>query len=192
MSLSQYSKEDLLEMSMLEAAYELLVEKKQAVSFKELVDEIKAIQELSDEELKQRLSQFYTDLNIDGRFSCIGDNRWGLKSWYPVDQIEDEIVHTTTKPKKKKAKKAVDEDEIDDFDEIEEDELDGFDDLDDYEEELDEDEEEDEVELIEDLDEDEDLDDDSLIEEDELLIEEDDSDLEEDEEEEEFEEDEEL
>jgi DNA-directed RNA polymerase subunit delta len=170
LSLNQYSKEELQEMSFIEIAHELLSEKKQAVSFKDIVDEVSQLLGLSEEEARAKLAQFYTDINIDGRFISLGENRWGLRVWYPVDQTEDETV-TTAKPKKKKAKKALDDDlDIDDYDDIDEDDID-YDDLD----ELDEDEED----LLDDDLIDEDLDDE---EDEDLIDDEDDYDLDEDEE----------
>ena len=125
-------------MSLIEAAFELLKEKKQAVTFKELMDEITKVLSLNKADLTEKMVQFYTDLNIDGRFMSQGESRWGLRVWYPVDQIEEDNV-TTVKPKKKKSKKAVDVDDIDlDFDEIDEEELD-YDDIDDFEEDDDDD-----------------------------------------------------
>jgi DNA-directed RNA polymerase subunit delta len=131
LSLEQYSQEELREMSFVELAYLVLSDKKEAVSFKQLIDEIAAILRLSEEEVRERIAQFYTDLNIDGRFICIGENRWGLRTWYPYDQTEEETV-PVVKPKKKK--KALDE--YDDFDDIDEDELE-YDDLDDFEDDID-------------------------------------------------------
>jgi DNA-directed RNA polymerase subunit delta len=187
LSLAQYSKEELQQLSLIEMAYEYMKNSKQPISFNELVSEIKSAVGLSDQEIRSRLAQFYTDLNVDGRFLSLGENRWGLRVWYPVDTQEEEVI-TPVKPKKKKLKKVVDED-LDDFDEIEDedyDDLDEFDDeddlLDDEEEvfdELDEvdDEFEEDDEVLEDeeefdLDEDEDLDED-LEEEEELELDED-------------------
>ncbi|MBA2872797.1 DNA-directed RNA polymerase subunit delta [Anoxybacillus calidus] len=132
MSLEQYSQEELQEMSLVELAYLVLSDKKEAVSFQQLVNEIAAILHLSEEEVRGRIAQFYTDLNIDGRFICIGENRWGLRAWYPYDQIEEETapVVKTTKKKKKVL------DEYDDFDEIDEEELE-YDALDDFEDDID-------------------------------------------------------
>jgi DNA-directed RNA polymerase subunit delta len=144
LSLELYSKEQLKEMSLIEIAYESLKNSKQAVSFNELLNEIAAALELSEEEVRARIAQFYTDLNIDGRFLALGDNRWGLRVWYPVDTVEEEVV-TTVKPKKKKAKKAVNQDDVDfeDFEDVDED----FDDFDDYNDDDDELIEDDEDEL---------------------------------------------
>ncbi|PLS18364.1 DNA-directed RNA polymerase subunit delta [Bacillus sp. M6-12] len=190
MSLQNFSKEQLMEMSMIEIAYELLINKKQPYSFKELVDEIASLQDLTQEDIKRKISQFYTDLNVDGRFTSLGENRWGLKTWYPVDQIEEEVVHAV-KPKKKKAKKAADDD-LDDLDEIEDEDLD----FDDFDEEDEDDELLDDVDddLIDDADDadadvedDEDLED--LIDDDEELLDDDEEDDEEEDDEEDLEED---
>ncbi|MBU5211230.1 DNA-directed RNA polymerase subunit delta [Heyndrickxia oleronia] len=176
MSLQQLSKEDLREMSLIELAHQYLEESKQAISFSDLVDELAKLLDLSTEEIKARMVQFYTDLNIDGRFISLGENRWGLRTWYPYDQIDEEVT-APTKSKKKKAKKVVDEDE-DDL--LEDDDLD-YDDLDDFEDEddlLDEDEDEIDEDDFEDLDDEEDDDevfeDDDLIGEDEYDLDEDD------------------
>jgi len=159
LSLAQYSQEQLKEMSLVEIAYLILLEKKQAINFKELMDEITRLLDLTQEEVEDRIAQFYTDLNIDGRFICIGENSWGLRSWYPYDQIEEE-TQPIVKPKKKKGKKALDDDlDIDDFEDLEDD-LD-FEDMDDY----DDDEADDEDDFAEE-DEEEDIDDEDLLEDD--------------------------
>ncbi|MFS0783887.1 DNA-directed RNA polymerase subunit delta [Bacillus sp. 1P06AnD] len=148
MNLNQMAKEDIKEMSLIELTHAILGERKQAISFQELISEIASLQDLKKEQLQQKLPQFYTDLNVDGRFNITGEQMWGLKDWYPIDQVEDEMVNPV-KPKKKKAKKVEEEE----FDEVEED-------LDDYEEEdLDADLDEDSDDDLIDLDEDEDDDD---------------------------------
>ena len=160
-------------MSFIEVAFELLKEKKQAVTFKELTDEITKILGLNKADVTEKMVQFYTDLNIDGRFMSQSESRWGLRVWYPVDQMEEDNV-TTVKPKKKKSKKAVDEDDID-FDEIDEDELD-YDDIDEFDEDDDEDDllddDDDEDEIDDEIEDTEDFDDD-----DELLDEEEEEEL---------------
>src|SRR5699024_1900670 len=52
-----------------------------------------------------KLAQFYTDLNIDGRFTALGSNNWGLKRWYPKSQTSEKNI---TEEKKS----IIDEDEI--------------------------------------------------------------------------------
>ncbi|MEI2666860.1 DNA-directed RNA polymerase subunit delta [Rossellomorea sp. LJF3] len=157
MSLKQLSKEELRQTSFIELAHEILVEKKQAMAFEEIVKEIKGLLEISDKEVKSRLLQFYTDLNIDGRYLATGDNRWGLREWYPVDQIEEETVPTMKSSKKKKAKKKDEDLDLDDFDDLDDEDLD-YDDLDDADDDDDLTDDDDDVDV--DADEDLDIDDD--------------------------------
>ncbi len=128
MNFKQYSPEELKECSMIEVVHSVLGDKRQATTFNELVREIAQVLGLSQEQVNAKLAQFYTDLNIDGRFINLGENRWGLRSWYPYEQIDEEIL---PQPKPKKKRK-VEEDGFDDY--IEEDE--DFDDADASEEEV--------------------------------------------------------
>jgi DNA-directed RNA polymerase subunit delta len=178
MKLANLSKEEVSEMAYIEIANVLLIEKKEAIDFKVMMDKIQKLLGLTDEEVSAKMGQFYTDLNVDGRFISIGDNRWGLKGWYPVEQVEEETVPASKVKKKKKGKKAI----VDDFDD--EDEVLDFDDLDDFDDDDDEDDSLiDDFDDIDDLDDDEDDDDEDLIE-DEVIVE-DDYDLDDEEEEEE-------
>lgn len=165
MSLKEYSQEQLKQMSLVELAYEIFRDSKTPITFSELIDEIIRLQGIQKSDLDDRLAQFYTDLNIDGRFISLGDQRWGLRSWYPVDQIEEEVQPAVkTKAKKKKTKAAVVEEDFDDIEEEEEiDELEEDLDLVEDDEDLDLDDEEIDEE-IEDFDEDDDEDDDGLTE----------------------------
>jgi len=147
----QYSPEELKECSMIEVVHSVLGDKKQATTFNELVQEIAQVLGLSQEQVNAKIAQFYTDLNIDGRFINLGENRWGLRSWYPYEQIDEEIL---PQPKPKKKRK-VEEDGFDDYIEEDEDE-DDFDDVDGNED------EDDDVEDLDKVLEDEDGDDDDL------------------------------
>ncbi|MFL8937700.1 DNA-directed RNA polymerase subunit delta [Rossellomorea oryzaecorticis] len=160
MSLKQLSKEELRQTSFIELAHEIMTDKKQAVTFQEVLNEIKSLLEISESEVKSRMVQFYTDLNIDGRFIALGENRWGLREWYPVDQIEEETAPTMKSTKKKKAKKKVEEDlDLDEFDDLDDEDLDedlDYDDLDDTEDDEDLTEDDDDEDIDEDLDVDDD------------------------------------
>lgn len=136
MNLRELSKEELIEESFVDLTYAILEETHETRTYSELVAEIENLLGLSKEDMKARLVQFYTDLNIDGRFLILGENRWGLREWYPVEQIEEESA-PTVKVRKKKAKVA-DDDDFDDLDLEHEDELE-FDDFDDEDDEDDDD-----------------------------------------------------
>lgn len=119
MSLKNYSHDELEKMSMIELANAVLLDEKKAMNFKDIFEQVAKVKELSKEEKQNGISQFYTDLNVDGRFLTIGSNMWGLKRWYPVDQI-DENVSAAPKKKKKKKKARAKEEKA----ELEEEELD--------------------------------------------------------------------
>ena len=171
----EMTQEQLREESLIDLAYAILEDRKAAINLNDLLKEIQSYNGMTDEELKSRLVQFYTDLNVEGRFLLNQDNGWGLREWYKVETIEEETAPTVKNRKKKKA--VVDEDEEDLIDLDEEDVV--FEE--DFDEFVDEDEEEEEDEVVEDLelltDDIEDLDaeieEDLIDEEDEFEIEED-------------------
>ena len=68
------------------------------------MDEIRKLNGITVKAMKEKMQQFYTDMNIDGRFLSINDNRWGLREWYPVDQIEVETAPVVKVAEKKKKK----------------------------------------------------------------------------------------
>ncbi len=150
----EMTKEQLAEESLINLAYAILTEKRASVSFNDLLTIIKELVGYSDEDIKSRLLQFYTDMNVDGRFLFNQETGWGLREWFKVEQIEEETA-PSVKTHKKKSKATLDED-----DELEEDlEEDDIDFDEDYEEFVEEDEEiEDEKEDI-DFDDEEDIED---------------------------------
>ncbi|MBO1511983.1 DNA-directed RNA polymerase subunit delta [Metabacillus bambusae] len=161
MSLKQLTDEQIKEMAMVEVAYELFVEGKKPYIFSELVEEVSSLLGLTKKQVEEKIAQFYTDINIDGRFICVGENMWGLRTWYPYEQIEEEIV-PVAKPKKKKAKKGVEDELEDDFDVIDEDL-----DYDDFDDTSDDDDDDDDFDDIDDVDLDDDDDDDLIDDDDE-------------------------
>ncbi|MDH6364777.1 DNA-directed RNA polymerase subunit delta [Enterococcus sp. PF1-24] len=142
------------ELSMIEVAHAILEQNDNVMDFSDLVNEIQNYLGKSDLEIREALSQFYTDLNIDGSFISLGDNRWGLRSWYAIDSIDEELNQGLDEddeetPRRKKRKKVNafitgDEDAIDyndddpeDADLVDEEEdTDLFDDDDDEDEEI--------------------------------------------------------
>ncbi len=174
----EMTKEQLAEESLIDLAYAILEERKSAIAFSDLLKEIQNLNGFSDEELKSRLVQFYTDMNIDGRFLLNHESGWGLRTWYKIETIEEETA-PTVKARKKKAKTVLDDEE--EFDDLEEEVV--FDE--DFDEFVDEEEIEDEEEIIDFEDaEIEDLDteiDEDLIDEEEDFIIADDEEIEDDE-----------
>lgn len=150
MNIREMTKEQLIEESMIDIAYAVLAERKEPLTLLQLMDAIRKLNGITERVMRTKLQQFYTDMNIDGRFLAINDNRWGLREWYPVDQIEVETA-PVVKVRKKKKKKALLEDEDLIEEEDDEDELfdEEFDELIDEDDDDDDDEEEEEVVEIE-------------------------------------------
>ena len=178
------------ELSMVEVAHAILEAKNEVLDFNQLLVEIQEYMELSDEALESRMTRFYTDLNIDGSFISLGDNRWGLRAWYPIDSIDEEIATSmedeeVKKPRKKRKKVNAfgSEDDLIDYNDddpedeelIDDEELDSDDLDDDIDVNLDDDvEEEDEIDAyrsdLNELGADEDLVDEVSVEEDLIII----------------------
>lgn len=97
MKIQDYTKEMVDEKSFIDMAYTLLHEKGDTMNLYDIIDEFKAIGHYNDDEIEDRIVQFYTDLNTDGRFLNVGENIWGLRDWYSVDDIEEKVAPTIQK-----------------------------------------------------------------------------------------------
>lgn len=77
-------------LSMIELAYHIIASEKRHMDFKEVFEKIAQIKQWESIKHNKKLAQFYTDLNMDGRFVSNGSNAWGLKSWHRRDEINQE------------------------------------------------------------------------------------------------------
>lgn len=152
MELPQFEGQRREELAMIDVAHAILEVKGEITHFDDLLNEVADYLQLSDEQLEASMVQFYTDLNVDGSFISLGENRWGLREWYPVDSIDEEITHDNDeederprrrKRRKKRQEAAEDYEEEEDFEEEDEE----YDEEEDLEEDEDEDEEEDEEDI---------------------------------------------
>jgi len=107
--LAHLEPEKMKEMALVDIAYEILRETNRPYNFRELMDQIAVLRNLTEEEKMNMIAQVYTEVNIDGRFVCVGENTWGLKRWYPTDTVEE------TQEGGKKKKLVLDDDFDDDF-----------------------------------------------------------------------------
>src|SRR5690625_7912346 len=92
-------------MSAVEVAKTILLDEKEAMNFKDIFDKIAEVRELTETQKEDKVVQFYTDLNLDGRIITVGSNTWGLKRWYPAGTIDDEVTATPNRKKKKETKR---------------------------------------------------------------------------------------
>ena len=86
MALEKYTSEQHKKMSMIQLARLLMLNEKKPQHFKDIYQKICEIKDFDDAQKKEKISQFYTELNMDGSFITNGSNEWGLRQWYINDQ----------------------------------------------------------------------------------------------------------
>lgn len=111
MSLKEFSSEQLKNKAMLELARHILEDTNKALPFQEIYDQVAKLKGFTKKEKDANIAQFFTELNVDGRFMTTGSNTWGLKRWYPVDQADEEVTPAPKKKGKAAKKKAEEEDD---------------------------------------------------------------------------------
>ncbi|BCU83295.1 hypothetical protein JIR001_30780 [Polycladomyces abyssicola] len=114
--LASLTPEEIRETAMVDLVYELLYEKGEPMLYRDLYQEVARLKGFTEEEMTRYIAQLYTEINIDGRFICVGKSLWGLKKWYPTEQATDSAVQANVKDD-------FDEDLEEDLFEEEEDEL---------------------------------------------------------------------
>lgn len=155
------TQEQAMEMPMVDVAFLILKAGNTPQYYRDLMQEVAKVKGIPDEEIMNVIAQLYTEINIDGRFACVGSNLWGLKRWYPVDKGEGDPIANASRPR---IINDDDDDFEDDNDFEQEEETEDYDGDEDFEaedydgEEVDEDADE---EIDEELDEEE-IDDDSI------------------------------
>lgn len=123
LELKQFDGQSKKELAMVDVAHAILEQTGEVTNYNDLLVQVAEYLELSDNELETEMIQFYTDLNIDGRFISLGSNRWGLRGWYPIDSIDEEITHDNDEEDEKPRRKDrqgfddVDVEELDDEEE---------------------------------------------------------------------------
>lgn len=113
--------EKIREMPMVDLAFEVLKAANTPFYYRDLMMEIGKIRGLSESQIIDVIAQLYTEINIDGRFACVGGNVWGLKRWYPVERTDDPVTGGGKRPRI-----INDDDDLDDEDMYGEDEEETF------------------------------------------------------------------
>ncbi|GIP61393.1 DNA-directed RNA polymerase subunit delta [Paenibacillus sp. FSL W8-0186] len=172
--------EKVHEIPMVDLAFLILKAANTPYYYRDLMNEVAKIRNMSEEEINEAIAQLYTEINIDGRFACVGTNLWGLKRWYPIEKSEDPVANA-------KRPRIINDDDDDLEDEDFTDEEDDFTDEDDDFDAIDEEDEQDELFSDDDDDSVDEVDEEPLIDDEELDEEDEDSDSEDEEFEDEFE-----
>ena len=115
------SSEKIREMPMVDLAFEVLKAANTPFYYRDLMNEIAKLRGFSEGQINEVIAQLYTEINIDGRFACVGSNVWGLKRWYPVERDSDGSVAAGAK-----RPRIINDDDDDDEDMFSEDEEETF------------------------------------------------------------------
>jgi len=84
--------QNIQELSMIEVAHALLEQKGKEMSFEDILNTVQDYLKKSDEDIKANVARFYTEMNTDGSFIPLGNNIWALRSWYAIDEIDEEVI----------------------------------------------------------------------------------------------------
>lgn len=100
--------------------------------YRDLMNEVAKLRGFSEQEINETIAQLYTEINIDGRFACVGTNLWGLKRWYPLERSDDPVANA-------KRPRIINDEDDDDDDFVDEEETYSVDDADEDYDSVDED-----------------------------------------------------
>lgn len=73
--------------SLLDHAFDFVSKSKEPVSFAQIWEYVKEQAGLDEETAARRVSSFYTNILLDGRFVTLGDNNWDLRSRQTFDKV---------------------------------------------------------------------------------------------------------
>lgn len=87
--LDNFTQQQIMEMSFVQLAYEILTEMKAPLQFNEIVVRVQSAQNIASAE-EMNLGQYYTDLTTDGRFLAMSDGSWDLRTRHRFEEINND------------------------------------------------------------------------------------------------------
>ena len=97
----------------IDVAYDYLKAQKHSVSFRDLWQVVKAQLGFTDAQAQKKISQFYTDLTLDGRFTSLENNVWDLKSNHKFDEVFIDTANLLDEDPEDEEETEQDSDELD-------------------------------------------------------------------------------
>lgn len=85
--------EKVHEIPMVDLAVAILKKINTPLYYRDLMKEVAELRGFTKAQTDEYIAQLYTEINVDGRFACVGTNLWGLKRWYPLERAEDPIAN---------------------------------------------------------------------------------------------------
>lgn len=77
--------------SLVDVAHSVLSSQKDKIAFKSLFDKVCELAEISDEEKLEIVSNFFSNLSLDGRFVALKNNEWDLRSRQTYDKVHVDL-----------------------------------------------------------------------------------------------------
>ena len=77
--------------SMVDVAYDIMLKQKKIFKFNDLYNLVATELEFDDEMKANRISKFYTNLSLDGRFVNLSDYTWDLRANQTFDKAHIEM-----------------------------------------------------------------------------------------------------
>ena len=121
--------------SLLDHAFDYVSKSKEPVAFKDIWQYVVEQAGLDAETAEQKVSRFYTNLMLDGRFVTLGENNWDLRERQTFDKVhidmkdvysevdeEEDSTDSEEKDEEKEYRKAFEETSDDEDDEEEQEE----------------------------------------------------------------------
>ena len=73
--------------SMINVAYELMLKKRKSVTFLKLWEDVATMMGFTPQQEEDNIAQFYSDMSLDDRFVCVGNNEWDLRSRLTFNEV---------------------------------------------------------------------------------------------------------
>lgn len=72
---------------MVNVAFDLMSKKKKPVTFLKLWEDVATMMGYTQQQEEDNIAQFYSDMSLDERFVCVGDNKWDLRSRHTFNEV---------------------------------------------------------------------------------------------------------
>lgn len=102
--------------SLVDVAYDILSGHDKPIKFKDLYDEVANEAGLLDDRKASLISNFFTNLSLDGRFVALKNNEWDLRSRQTFDKVHVDLnaIYEDIEEGDKDSSLPLDEDEDED------------------------------------------------------------------------------
>lgn len=77
--------------SLIDYAFEIMQNKQERLSFKDLWAQVVEAAQLSEEVANAKVARFYTNLSLDGRFVVLDDNKWDLRERHTLEEVHRDL-----------------------------------------------------------------------------------------------------